>query len=121
MGTPKSPTPLDRFLPVDYRTLQHVADNGQLTIKFATDSQACNTKYRLIRLIRSLEAFKPNDPLTKATKTFVFKWRKDTDVLTIVDRARSQEVDAQEAALRGEVDVVSSDPMEIRPIDYPKE
>jgi hypothetical protein len=113
MGTQKTPTPLDRFLPIDFQTLQHVVDYGQLTIKFSTPSQACNTKYRLLRLIRSMEAFQPEDALTRGCKTVMFKWRKNDEVLTIVDRARSGELSAMESALRGECEAVSSDPLEL--------
>lgn len=119
MGSPKTPTPLDRYIPVDFATLQRVADTGQFTIVFKTDSQACNTKYRLIRLTLSLAAYAPNDPLTKACKSFVFKWRKGTSILTISDRMRSQEASSMDDALKGvDIDVVSSDPMEIVPINY---
>jgi hypothetical protein len=113
MGTIPNPTPLDRFLPIDFKTLQHVVDHGQLTIKFDTPSQACNTKYRLLRLIRSLEKFQPDDPLTKGCKTVMFKWRKNDEVLTIVDRARSGELSAMEEALAGKCEAVSSDPLEL--------
>jgi hypothetical protein len=121
MANFKTPPPLDHFIAVDFKTLQHVADNGQLTIKFNTDSQACNTRYRLLRLIRRLEIDKPTDPLTIAAKHFVFKWRKNTSILTISDRVQSQEADAMDDALQGKVDVVSSDPMEILPIKYDEE
>jgi hypothetical protein len=121
MGSPKTPTPLDRYIPVDFATLQLAADLGQFTIVFETDSQACNTKYRLLRLTLSLAAYAPNDPLTKACKSFVFKWRKGTRILTISDRLRSQEASSMDKALKADpdnVDVISSDPMEMPTIDY---
>jgi hypothetical protein len=117
MGKLKTPPPLDHFIPVDFRTLQYVADNGQLTIKFFTDSQACNTRYRLIRLVRRLEIDKPNDPLTIAAKRFVFKWKNDK--LTIVDREASQEAAAMDMAIAEGGEATTTDPMElIKPIDY---
>jgi len=117
-GTPNTPTPLDHFIAIDFETLQYVADHGQITINFATDSQACNTMSRLRRLQKSLAAYKPDDPLSIAAKSFVFKWRVRTTYLTISDRLRSQETDAMRKALEGKCDVVSSDPMELTtPID----
>jgi hypothetical protein len=113
MGSQKNATPLDHFTIEDFKTLQHVVDHGQITIQFKTDSQACNTKFRLMRLIYSLEVFQPDDPLTQGCKCLMFKWRKNQDVLTIVDRARSQEADAIRDALAGKCEAVSSDPLEL--------
>jgi hypothetical protein len=115
MGKPKTPPALNRFLPVDFETLQYVMEHGQLTIKFHTDNQAMNTKYRLWRLKESLQVNAKGDPLQKASLYFVFKVKQS--VLTISDRAKSQEAEDQKAALRGEVDVLSADPQEMMPLD----
>jgi hypothetical protein len=108
-----NPTPLDHFVPVDFQVLQHVMDKGQITINFATDSQACSTRSHLRRLVFSLKMLKPHDPLSIAAQSFIFKWRVRSTLLTITNRRVSKESSAMEAALRGEVDAVSSDPMEL--------
>lgn len=115
-GGSRKPPPLNRFIPVDFETLQFVADNGQITIQFETDAQATNTKYRLWRLCRSLEAYAPEHPLTAKVGAFFFKCRKD--VLTITDRNRSAEAFAQRQALQRKQEYVplSADPMEIDPL-----
>jgi hypothetical protein len=118
MTRQKLPTPLDHFVPVDFKVLQHVMDKGQITINFATDSQACSTRSHLMRLVFSLKMLKPDDPLSIASQSFIFKWRVKSSLLTITNRQTSKETDAMEAALRGEVEAVSSDPMEFeRPSD----
>lgn len=111
----KNPPKLDRFTPLDFEVLQHVADHGQITIVFNTDNQAMNSKYRLWRLKESLLVNAPGTPLAEAARYFVFKVRQDT--LTIVNRQGSQEEDAYRAALRGEVEKISADPMEMRPLN----
>lgn len=115
----KNPPKLDRFTPLDFRVLQHVADHGQITIVFNTDNQAMNSKYRLWRLKESLLVNAPGTPLAEAARYFVFKVKQDT--LTIVNRQGSQEEEAYEAALRGEVEKVSADPMEMRPLNLKEE
>jgi hypothetical protein len=114
MGSPKKPPALDRFLPIDFETLQYVADHGQLTMRFDTDNQAMNTKYRLWRLKESLQVNALGDPLQKASKYFVFKVRKD--MLTISNRVMSPEVAVQRAAIDGDEwqrEKHSADPLEI--------
>ena len=119
MGKPRTPPPLDRFLPVDFETLQYVADHGQLTIRFETDNQAMNTKYRLWRLKESLQVNAKGDPLAIASRYFVFKIKQD--VLTISNRATSRETAALKAAMDGDEwqrEKHSADPMESPPLDY---
>lgn len=113
---PKTPMALDRFLPREFRALQHVMDHGQITIKFQTKSQATNNKFRMIRLMLSLQAYAPNDPVAKASKHFFTKCRGL--LLTIGDWNRSQEEDAFQAAFEGKVEDISADPSEMLPIDW---
>lgn len=111
MGKPKTPQALNRFLPIDFETLQYVMDHGKITMKFDTDNQAMNTKFRLWRLKESLQTYAKGDPLQKASLYFTFKIRQD--VLTIVDRTRSREFEVQKAAIQGEdCGAISADPME---------
>lgn len=112
MTKQKNPTPLDHFVPEDFQVLQYVMDKGQITINFRTDSQACNTRSHLRRLIFSLKMLKPDDPLSIAAQSFMFKWRIRSSILTILSRENSQETDAMKEALSGKVEAISSDPME---------
>lgn len=100
-GIPKVPTPLDRFLDVDFLCLQKVMNTGRIDIAFSTDNQAINTKSRLWRLKNSIMYYKPNEPLAEACKTFVFK--RQGSRLTIIRREMSAEYDAQMAALGTDV------------------
>lgn len=113
---PKTPMALDRFLPREFRALQHVMEHGQITIKFQTKSQATNNKFRMIRLMLSLQAYAPHDPVSKASKHFFTKCRGL--LLTIGDWNRSQEEDAFKAAFDGKVEDISADPSEMLPIDW---
>lgn len=114
-GRIKRPQALDRFLPLDFQTLQYVMERGSITMKFDTDNQAMNTKYRLWRLKESLQAYAKGDPLQKASLYFMFKIRKD--VLTITDRMRSREYAVQQAAV---TDTQEDAPFSADPMEYPK-
>lgn len=98
-GKPNAPTPLDRFLETDFRALQKVMNEGRLDVQFYTDNQAMNTKSRLWRLRSSLLYYKPNEPLSQAAKTFMFK--RQGNRLTIIDRATSEENNLLLRAIEG--------------------
>lgn len=106
-----TPTPLDRFLDVDFAVLQRVMDTGRCDMKFDTPNQAANTKLRLWRLRNSLIYYKPFDPLTQAVKTFMFKRQEER--LSIIDRVRSAEYRVMQEAAAGlqSTDAIS-DPVE---------
>jgi hypothetical protein len=95
----RNPQPLNRFPEIDLRVLQRVADTGRLDITFDTPNQAYNTKFRLLRLIKSLEFFKPEDPLSRVAVLMTLKI-KDCNV-TILRKDQSTEANAMEAALGG--------------------
>lgn len=109
-GKPLVPTPLDRFLEVDFACLQKVLQTGRIDINFGTDNQAINTKARLWRLRNSLLYYRPNEELSIAAKTFVFK--RQGSNLTIIRREQSPEVAAQLAALRVDAVIAIADPQE---------
>jgi hypothetical protein len=106
----RNPTPLDRFLPVDFQNLLYVVKHGKLTMTFDTPNQATNTKARLWRLRESLLHFEPDNELSKACKYFTFKINQN--LVTIVNRVNSPEMRAQVAAMEAPI-TMTADPQEV--------
>lgn len=108
----KQPQPLNRFPAIDFEVLQAVADRGRLDITFETDNQAVNTKFRLLRLIKSLEAYKAGEPLTEAAILMTLKLRGS--IVTIIRKDQSPEQFAMRAAIDGPSNpFVSADQQEV--------
>lgn len=95
----RNPQPLNRFPDIDLRVLQRVADVGRIDITFDTPNQAYNTKFRLLRLIKSLEFYKPDDPLSHIAVLMTLKIKECN--VTILRKDQSTEASAMEAALGG--------------------
>lgn len=110
MGKPRTPTPLDYFLDVDFACLQKVLNKGRIDIQFQTDNQAANTKLRLWRLRNSLNYYKPGEALSEASKFFMFK--RQGSRLTIIDRRISAEYELMKEAVKEDKLDNISDPQE---------
>jgi len=92
-----TPTPLDRFLQLDFNCLTHAIENGQLVITFETNRQAINTSALLQRLAKSIAHYTPEDYIAPFMKYLMFC--VEGSVLTIVNRDKSPEIHAQRKAL----------------------
>lgn len=97
----RTPQAMNRFPEVDIRVLQRVADAGRLDIKFETHNMAYNTKFRLLRLIKSLEFHEPNNPLTPVAVLMTIKINTKTNTITILRKDQSSEANSMEEALAG--------------------
>jgi len=97
--TSRTPQPLNRFPAIDFEVLNRVAETGRLDITFQTPNMAMNTKFRLLRLIKSLEFYKPADPLTQVAVLFTIKIDAKRGAMTILRKDQSPERNAMRAAL----------------------
>jgi hypothetical protein len=97
--TSRTPQPLNRFPAIDFEVLNRVAETGRLDITFQTPNMAMNTKFRLLRLIKSLEFYKPNDTLTQVAVLFTIKIDAKRGAMTVLRKDQSPERNAMRAAL----------------------
>lgn len=107
--TSRHPQPLNRFPDIDIELLSTVAERGRIDIPFPTPNMAMNTKFRLLRLIKSLEAYKPTDPLTLVAVLFTIKIDTKRGILTILRKDQSPERNAIRAAIDNPSTLISSD------------